>query len=204
AVAAAVLGDAEAVEYRPLTTTDRFTALQSGDIDVLIRNTTWTFSRDSELNGNFVHTTFYDGQGMMAAVDSGINTLEDLNGGTICVQTGTTTELNLADTMAALGIDYTPAVFDDPDGAYGAYAEGRCDAITADKSSLTGRRSTLPDPEAHQVLDVTMSKEPLGPMVRHGDDQWFDIVQWTVFTTFAGEEYGIESTNVDEVRSTTE
>ena len=204
AIAAAVFGDPEAVEYRPLTAADRFTALQSGDIDVLIRNTTWTLTRDSELNGNFVHTTFYDGQGMMVPVDSGFTTLEDLAGGTICVQTGTTTELNLADVMAARGIDYTPAVFDDPDGTYGAYAEGRCDAATSDKSQLVARKSTLPDPDANMIMDVTISKEPLGPMVRHGDDQWFDIVQWTVFTTFAGEEYDVSSTNVDDLRSTTE
>jgi general L-amino acid transport system substrate-binding protein len=204
AIAAAIFGDPTAVEYRPVTATERFTALQSGEIDVLIRNTTWTFTRDTELTGNFVATTFYDGQGMMAPEDSGITTLEDLEGGTICVQTGTTTELNLADVFAARGISYTPAVYEDADGTFGAYAEGRCDAVTTDKSGLVARRSALPDPENHVIMDVTMSKEPLGPMVRHGDDQWFDIVQWTVFATFAAEEYGVTSANVDDVRASTD
>jgi general L-amino acid transport system substrate-binding protein len=204
ALAAAIFGDPTKIEYRPVTASERFTALQSGEIDVLSRNTTWTLSRDSELNGNFVATTFYDGQGMMVPKDSGITTLEQLDGGTICVQTGTTTELNLADVFAARGINYTPAVFDDADGTFGAYAEGRCDAVTTDKSGLVSRRSALPDPENHVILDVTMSKEPLGPMVRHGDDQWFDIAQWTVFTLFAGEEYGIDSTNVDQIRDSSE
>lgn len=201
AIAAAIFGDANAVEYRPVTASERFTALQSGEIDVLSRNTTWTLTRDSELNGNFVATTFYDGQGMMVPEDSGITTLEELDGGTICVQTGTTTELNLADVFAARGIEYTPAVYDDADGTFGAYAEERCDGVTTDKSGLVSRRSALPDPANHIILDVTMSKEPLGPMVRHGDDQWFDIVQWTVFATFSAEEYGVSSGNVDDMRA---
>jgi len=204
ALAAAIFGDASKVEFRPVTASERFTALQSGEIDVLSRNTTWTLSRDTELTGNFVHTTFYDGQGMMVPVASGFTTLQDLDGGTICVQTGTTTELNLADVMSALGISYTPAVFEDADSTFGAYSEGRCDAVTTDKSGLVSRRSALADPAAHVILDVTMSKEPLGPMVRHGDDQWFDIAQWTVFTMFSAEEYGISSANVDEVKSSSE
>lgn len=204
ALAAAIFGDASLVEYRPVTATERFTALQSGEIDILIRNTTWTLTRDTELNGNFVATTFYDGQGMMVPSDSGITSLQDMDGGTVCVQTGTTTELNLADVMAALGVSYTPAVYEDADGTFGAYAEDRCDGVTTDKSGLVSRRSALADPENHVILDVTMSKEPLGPMVRHGDDQWFDIVQWTVFATFAAEEYGVTSANVDQVRSTTD
>lgn len=204
ALAAAIFGDPTAVEYRPVTATERFTALQSGEIDVLIRNTTWTLTRDTDLTGNFVATTFYDGQGMMVPEDTGFTTLDDLNGGTICVQTGTTTELNLADVMAARGLEYTPAVFEDADGTFGAYAENRCDAVTTDKSGLVSRRSALPDPDAHIIMDVTMSKEPLGPMVRHGDDQWFDIVQWTVFATMAAEEYGVSSDNVDDVRGSTE
>lgn len=203
ALAAAIFGDADAVEFRPVTAAERFTALQSGEIDVLSRNTTWSLVRDTELGGNFVHTTFYDGQGLMAPADSGIETLEDLNGGTICVQTGTTTELNLADVMAAAGVSYTPAVFEDADSTFAAYAEERCDAVTTDKSGLISRRTVLADPSAHVILDVTMSKEPLGPMVRHGDDQWFDIAQWTVFAMFAGEEFGVTSANVDSVRSST-
>jgi general L-amino acid transport system substrate-binding protein len=202
ALAAAIFGDATKVEYRPVTASVRFTALQSGEIDILSRNTTWTLVRDTELTGNFTATTFYDGQGMMVPVATGFTTLEDLDGGTICVQTGTTTELNLADVMAARGISYTPAVFEDADSTFAAYSEGRCDAVTTDKSGLVSRRSVLPVPEDHVIMDVTMSKEPLGPMVRHGDDQWFDIAQWTVFVLFAGEEFGITSANVDDVKST--
>ena len=201
ALAAAIFGDETKVEFRPVTAAERFTALQSGEIDILSRNTTWSLVRDTELGGNFVHTTFYDGQGMMAPADSGITTLADLEGGTICVQTGTTTELNLADVMAAEGVSYTPAVFEDADSTFAAYAEDRCDAVTTDKSGLISRRTVLADPSAHVILDVTMSKEPLGPMVRHGDDQWFDIAQWTVFALFAGEEFGITSANVDDVRA---
>jgi general L-amino acid transport system substrate-binding protein len=199
ALAAAIFGDASKVEFRPVTASERFTALQSGEIDILSRNTTWSLVRDTELGGNFVHTTFYDGQGMMVRTDSGITTLEGLDGGTICVQTGTTTELNLADVMASLGVTYTPAVFEDADSTFAAYAEERCDAVTTDKSGLISRRTVLADPAAHVILDVTMSKEPLGPMVRHGDDQWFDIAQWTVFALFSGEEFGITSANVDDV-----
>ncbi|MEP0804665.1 MAG: amino acid ABC transporter substrate-binding protein [Chloroflexota bacterium] len=201
ALAAAIFGDPSKVEFRPVTAAERFTALQSGEIDVLSRNTTWTLTRDTDNGGNFVHTTFYDGQGMMVPKDSGITTLQDLEGGTICVQTGTTTELNLADVMASLGVSYTPAVYEDADSTFAAYSEGRCDAVTTDKSGLVARRSVLPDPSAHVILDVTMSKEPLGPMVRHGDDQWFDIVQWTVFALISGEEFGITSANVDSVKA---
>lgn len=201
AVAAAIFGDDTKVEYRPVTAAERFTALQSGEIDILSRNTTWSLVRDTELANNFVHTTFYDGQGMMVPADSGLTSLEDLEGGTICVQTGTTTELNLADVMASLGVSYTPAVFEDADSTFAAYAEERCDAVTTDKSGLVARRAILPDPAAHTILDLTMSKEPLGPLVRHGDDQWFDIAQWTVFTLIAGEEFGVTSANVDDMRA---
>jgi general L-amino acid transport system substrate-binding protein len=138
---------------------------------------------------------------MMVAADSGFTALKDLDGGTICVQTGTTTELNLADVMAAEGIAYTPAVFEDSNATLAAYAEGRCDAITTDKSGLVSNRASLADPAAHVIMDVTMSKEPLGPMVRHGDDQWFDIVQWTAFALFTAEEYKITSANVDDIKA---
>lgn len=200
ALSAAIFGDANKVEFRPVTAAERFTALQSGEIDILSRNTTWSTVRDTELGGNFVHTTFYDGQGIMVRTDSGIKTLKDLDGGTICVQTGTTTELNLADKMAEAGVQYTPQVFDNADNTFAAYQEGRCDAVTTDKSGLVARRTLLPDPENHVILDVTLSKEPLGPMVRHGDDQWFDIAQWTVFAMFSAEEFGITSQNVDSVK----
>lgn len=204
ALAAAIFGDPTKVEFRPLTAAERFTALQSGEIDILSRNTTWTLSRDSELAGNFVHTTFYDGQGMMVPVASGYTTLEDLEGGSVCVQTGTTTELNLADVMAARGINYTPVVFEDADSTTAGYVEGRCDAMTTDKSGLISQLVKLPDPTAHVVMDETMSKEPLGPMVRHGDDQWFDIAQWTVFALFSAEEFGLTSANVDSMKASAE
>jgi len=205
ALAAAIFGDPAKVEFRPTTTQERFTVLQTGEIDVLSRNTTWSLVRDTELGLNFTAVTFYDGQGIMVPVDSGITTLQDLEGGTICVQKGTTTELNLADVMATEGISYTPAVFDDVNATYGAYAEGRCDAATSDKSQLSSvAKGLLPNPEEHVIMDVTLSKEPLGPVVRHGDDQWFDIVKWVIFATFAGEEYGVSSANVDDVRASTE
>jgi general L-amino acid transport system substrate-binding protein len=205
AVAAAVLGDANAVEFRPTTTQERFTVLQTGEIDVLMRNTTWTLSRDTDLGLNFTATTFYDGQGIMVPVDSGITTVEDLEGGTICVQTGTTTLQNLTDFMAVNGVNYEPAVFDDVNQTYGAYAEGRCDAATSDKSQLTSvARAVLPDPENHVILDLTLSKEPLGPAVRHGDDQWLDIVKWTIYATIAAEEYGVTSENVEDILGSTE
>lgn len=205
AIAAAVLGDPTLVEFRPTTTQERFTVLQTGEIDVLARNTTWSLVRDTELGLNFAGVTFYDGQGIMVPTDSGIASLADLEGGTICVQKGTTTELNLADVMATEGVSYTPAVFDDVNATYGAYGEGRCDAVTSDKSQLSSvAKGLLPDPDNHVILDITLSKEPLGPAVRHGDDQWFDIVQWTIFATIAGEEYGISSENIDEMRDSSE
>lgn len=202
AIAAAVFGDPNKVEFRATTTQERFTVLQTGEIDVLARNTTWSLIRDTELGLNFAVTTFYDGQGIMVTKDSGITTLADLEGGTICVQKGTTTELNLADVMATEGVSYTPAVFDDVNATYGAYAEGRCDAATSDKSQLSSvAKGLLPDPENHVIMDVTLSKEPLGPVVRHGDDQWFDIVKWVIYATIAAEEYGVDSTNVDDMRA---
>jgi len=205
ALAAAIFGDPSKVEFRPTTTQERFTVLQTGEIDVLMRNTTWSLVRDTELGLNFAGVTFYDGQGIMVPTDSGITSLADLEGGTICVQKGTTTELNLADVMATEGVAYTPAVFDDVNATYGAYGEGRCDAVTSDKSQLSSvAKGLLPDPDNHTILDLTLSKEPLGPAVRHGDDQWFDIVKWTINATIAGEEYGVTSANVDDLRGSAE
>ncbi|HEY9087024.1 MAG TPA: amino acid ABC transporter substrate-binding protein [Anaerolineaceae bacterium] len=198
AIAAAVFGDPNAVEFRATTTQERFTVLQTGEVDVLVRNTTWSLVRDTELGLNFTGTTFYDGQGIMVPSDSGITGLDGLEGGTICVQKGTTTELNLADVMATAGINYTPAVFDDVNATYGAYSEGRCDAVTSDKSQLSSvAKGLLSDPDAHVILDVTLSKEPLGPAVRHGDDQWFDIVRWVGFALIEAEEYNLSSENVE-------
>ena len=197
AVAAAVLGDATAIEIRPTSANERFPVLQSGEIDVLIRNTTWTLSRDTQLGADFQPTTFYDGQGMMVRAADGISSLEDLAGGTICVQSGTTTEKNLADVFRARGIDFEPVVFDDADRTREAYDAGQCDGFTTDKSGLVSQQILLADPAAHIILDETMSKEPLGPMTRHGDNNWGDIVMWTVNCTIQAEELGIDSTNVD-------
>ncbi|OGO21205.1 MAG: amino acid ABC transporter substrate-binding protein [Chloroflexi bacterium RBG_16_51_16] len=203
ALAAAVFGDATKVEFRPLTTQERFTALQTSEIDVLMRNTTWSLVRDTELGLNFTVTTFYDGQGIMVRAADGFDSLSDLEGGTVCVQKGTTTELNLADVMAVEGVTYTPATFDDVNATYGAYGEGRCDAVTSDKSQLSSvAKGALPDPDNHVIMDVTLSKEPLGPVVRHGDDQWLDIVKWTIYATIAGEEYGVDASNVDDQKAT--
>ncbi len=199
AVATAVLGDPEAVEFRSTTASERFTVLQSGEIDVLIRNTTWTISRDTSLGFNFAPTTFYDGQGMIVRKDSGIETFEDMQGATICVNAGTTTEKNLADVFRSRGIDYEPVVFVETLDVQNAYDEGRCDGWTTDKSGLIANSQLLSEPDAHQVLAETMSKEPLGPLVRHGDDNWFDIVKWTVNCTILAEDLGVDSSNVDDM-----
>lgn len=198
AIAAAVLGDSQAVQFRGLSAQERFTALQTGEIDVLIRNTTWTSNRDTALGFNFAPTTFYDGQGFMARKNANIAELDDLDGTTICVQSGTTTELNLADVMAANDIEYTPQIFNEQAQIIAAYEEGSCDAWTTDKSGLVSELTKLANPADHVILEATISKEPLGPAVRHGDDQWFDIVSWVVYVTFAAEEYGITSQNVDQ------
>ncbi len=204
AIAAAVLGDMNAVEYRPLSAQERFTAVQSGEVDVLIRNTTWTSSRDTTVGLNFAPTTFYDGQGFMVRKDSGIDSLADFEGRSICVQSGTTTELNLADVMGALDIQYTPVIFENADQLTSAYDDGACDGWTTDKSGLASRLITLRNPSEHKILEATISKEPLGPAVLHGDDQWFDVVKWVVFALFTAEEFGITSENVDQVAETTE
>lgn len=204
AFAAAVLGDANALEMIPADATQRFPLLQSGEGDVLSRNTTWTISRDTSLGFNFAPTTFYDGQGMMVRKDSGIESLEDMEGSTVCVQQGTTTEKNLADVMRALGVEYEPVVFQDSVDTRQAYDEGRCDGFTTDKSGLLAEQTQMKNPDEHVILEDTMSKEPLGPAVRHGDDQWYDIIKWVTYGTFAAEEYGITSANVKEMAETSE
>ena len=204
AVAAAVLGDPEAVEYVPLTAQQRFTALQSGEIDVLIRNTTFTSSRDGGEGATFLHTTFYDGQGMMVRSDSGFTALEDLANTAICVLSGTTTELNLATRFA--DIPYEPLTFEDNEVLQAAFVAGQCDGWTSDKSQLAGVRSAFPDaeggPDAVVILDETFSKEPLGPAVRDGDSQWAQVIDWVVFATILAEELGIESGNIDSFADT--
>ena len=203
AVAAGVLGDADAVEYRPLTAEQRFTALQGREIDVLIRNTTWTSSRDGSEGATFLTTTFYDGQGMMVRADSQHQDLEDMEGTTICVLSGTTTELNLETQFRARQIQYTPLSFEDVDTIQQAFVQGRCDGWTSDKSQLAGIRANWPEgqggPDALRILEVTMSKEPLGPVVRDGDSTWAAAVNWIVIATIQAEEFGITSENVEQM-----
>lgn len=196
AIAAAVLGDGGAVEYVPLSAGQRQTAIQTGEVDVLIRNTTWTLTRDTDWGADYVATTFYDGQGFMVRKALGVNKLEDLAGASICVTKGTTTELNLTDAMRARNIPFTPVVFEETDTVYNSYEQGRCDAVTSDKSQLASRRVVFANPDEHVILDATISKEPLGPLTRHGDNQWNDIVSWVVQATFFAEEKGITSKNV--------
>ena len=199
ALAAAIFNDVNAVEFRPLTAAERFTALQTNEIDVLIRNTTWTISRDVELGTDFGPTTFYDGQGMMVPKDSGITSLEDMAGATICVLAGTTTELNLSDAFSSRGLSYEPLVFATGDETRVAYDEGRCDGLTSYKSQLAGLRTGLSNPAEHVILPVTMSKEPLGPVWAQGDQQWGDVVRWVVNAIIIAEEKGITSANVDQI-----
>lgn len=200
AVAAAVLGDANAVEYRYASGNDRFILVKSGEIDVLFRNTTWTTTRDSaEVGMEFMPVNFYDGQGMMVRRDSGIASLDDMDGATVCVQSGTTTELNLADVFRARGLDFTPVVFEDNDKTSAAYDEGRCDGYTTDKSGLVATRTKLQDPTEHVILDETMSKEPLAGAVFQGDPVWADAVRWVVFGLIQAEESGVTSQNLDEM-----
>jgi general L-amino acid transport system substrate-binding protein len=202
AVAAAVLGDAEAVEYRALTAQDRFTAVQTGEVDVLFRNSTWTLTRDSsEVGMEFMPVNFYDGQGMMVRADAGVASLEDMDGATVCVQSGTTTELNLADAFRAIDTDFEPVVFETADETRDAYDQGRCDGVTTDKSQLVSYLTQLANPDEHVVLDVTMSKEPLAGAVAQGDPQWADAVRWTVFGVVNAEELGVTSTNVQDMLS---
>ncbi|MBL6979571.1 MAG: amino acid ABC transporter substrate-binding protein [Anaerolineales bacterium] len=199
AVAAAVLGDAEAVGFRSSNASERFPILQSGEIDVLIRNTTWTISRDTSLGFNFAPTTYYDGQGMLVRKASGFETLEDMDGGTVCVNAGTTTEKNLADVFRGLDIEYEAVVFAETNDVRQAYDDGRCDGWTTDKSGLIANSALLAVPEDHIILEATMSKEPLGPLVRHGDDNWFDIVKWTVNCTILAEDLGVTAANADDM-----
>lgn len=197
AVAAALFDDPEAVEYRRLDSTERFEALKGGEVDMLSRNTTWTTSRDTSVGMEFAPTTFFDGQGMMVRADSDIATLEDMAGLSICVETGTTTELNLTDQFRQRGVEFEPVVFQDADAGYAAYDEGRCEGFTSDKSQLIARRSTLSEPEAHVLLDVTMSKEPLGPVTINNDSAWFDTVKWITYGLIQAEEFGLTSDTVE-------
>jgi len=204
ALAIAVLGDAEAVEYTPLDAAQRFTSLQANEIDVLIRNTTWTASRDGAEGSTFLTTTFYDGQGMMVRAEDGFSAVEDMADTAVCVLTGTTTELNLATRFG--DIPFTPLTFEDNETLQAAFIAGQCDGWTSDKSQLAGVRSVFPEaeggPESLVILDETFSKEPLGPVVLDGDSQWAQIVDWVVISTILAEELGIDSTNVDSFADT--
>lgn len=197
AVAAALLGDATKVKYTPLNAKERFTALQSGEIDVLSRNTTWTSSRDSALGLNFAGVNYYDGQGFMAKKELGVSSAKELDGASVCVQAGTTTELNLADYFRANNLKYTPVVFENNDEVNKAYEAGRCDVLTTDQSGLYATRVKLANPDDHVILPEVISKEPLGPAVRQGDDEWNDIVRWTLFAMIQAEEFGLTAENVD-------
>jgi len=199
ALAAAVFGDPNAVEYRPLTASERLPALQTGEIDVLLRNTTWTLTRDAENDLNWGGVNFYDGQGMMVRKDSGFKTLEDMAGSTVCCTTGTTTEMNLADAFRMRSVEYAPLLFESTQDTNTAYEEGRCDGETSDKSQLASLRGAMADPDEHVILDVTMSKEPLGPLTAHGADEWNDVVRWVLWGILQAEESGVTSANVDQM-----
>ena len=201
AVAAAVFGDASKVEYVPLTTKVRFTVLQSGEVDMLSRNTTWTLQRDVELGLEFVGVNYYDGQGFMVPASLGVNSATELDGASVCIQVGTTTEMNLADYFSANGMSYEAVPVETNSEADAAYTAGRCDVYTTDASGLYASRAGYPDPSAHVVLPEIVSKEPLGPSVRHGDSAWADIVRWSLNAMIIGEEKGITSANVDEMKN---
>lgn len=202
AIAAAVFGDATKVKYTPTTAQSRFTALQSGEVDVLARNTTWTISRDTALGFNFRTVNYYDGQGFMVTKGLNVKSALELSGAAVCVQSGTTTELNLADYFKANNLEYKPVVFEKLEEVNAAYQAGRCDVYTTDQSGLYSLRLTLTNPDDHVILPEIISKEPLGPAVRQGDDQWFDIVSWTHYALVTAEEFGITQANVDEIKST--
>ena len=199
AVAAAIFGDADAVRYISLNAVERFTALQSGEVDLLSRNTTWTTTRDTTLGVNFTGVTFYDGIGFMINRELGVDSVYGLDGAAICVQSGTTTELNVADFFRANDMQFDPIVFDTSEQTVGGYEAGRCDVLTSDTSQLAALRIQLAEPEQAVILPEIISKEPLGPAVRQGDDLWFNIVKWSLFAMLNAEEMGITSENVDEM-----
>jgi general L-amino acid transport system substrate-binding protein len=201
ALAAAVLGDASKVKYVPLNAQQRFTALQSGEVDILSRNTTWTLTRDASLGANFVGTIYYDGQGFMVKKELKVASAKELNGATVCVQSGTTTEKNLTDFARANKLDIKPLVFEKNEAATGAYHSGRCEAYTTDASGLAAERTMAKNPDDHLILPEIISKEPLGPLVRRGDDEFFAIAKWVLNALIEGEEYGLTQANLDEKKT---
>ena len=202
AIATAILGDATKVKWVPLTAAQRFTALQSGEIDILSRNTTWTLTRDASLGVNFVGTVYYDGQGFIVPVKSKVKSAKQLKGATVCVQSGTTTEKNMTDYSRANKLDLKPVVFEKIEAATGAYFSGRCVAFTTDASGLASiRNKEAKEPKDHVILPELISKEPLGPAVRRGDDEFFAIAKWVLFGLIEAEEYGITQANVDQMKT---
>jgi general L-amino acid transport system substrate-binding protein len=189
------------VKFTPLNAKERFTALQSGEIDMLSRNTTWTYTRDTSLGLNFAGVNYYDGQGFLVTSSLGVKSALELDGASFCIQAGTTTELNLADYFRANKMAYTPITFDTSDQTIKAFEAGRCDALTSDQSQLYALRIKLQDPKGAVVLPEVISKEPLGPVVRQGDDEWFNVVKWTLFAMINAEELGVNSANVDEMKA---
>ena len=204
AVAAAVFGDASKVKYTPLNAKERFTALQSGEIDVLSRNTTWTLTRDGSLGINFTGVNYYDGQGFMVKKSLGLKSAKELNGASICVQSGTTTELNMADYFRSHNMSFKPVTYDTSDATAKAFDAGRCDALTSDQSQLYALRILLKNPDGAEVLPEVISKEPLGPSVRQGDEDWFNVVKWSLFAMVDAEDLGINSKNIDDVKKNTD
>ena len=199
AVAAAVFGDADKVKYTPLSAKERFTALSSGEVDILSRNTTWTMTRDTQLGLNFAGVNYYDGQGLMVPSSLGVTSAKELDGASICTNTGTTTELNVTDFFRANKMSFELVAFEKADEVVQAYDSGRCDVYTTDRSGLAAQRLKLADPAAHVVLPETISKEPLGPVVRQGDDIWFNVVRWTLNCMINAEEAGVDSSNVGDM-----
>ena len=200
-VAAAVLGDASKVTYRPLTAKERFEALKSGEVDILSRNTTWTHTRDTSLGLNFAGVNYYDGQGFMVSKKLGVKSALELDGASACIQAGTTTELNMADYFRANGMKYTAVTYDTSDQTRAGFESGRCDVLTSDQSQLYSIRIGLKDPASAMVLPEVISKEPLGPVVRQGDDGWFNIVRWTMNALIEAEFLGVNSTNVEQAKA---
>ena len=200
-VAAAVFNDPEAVRFTALTAKERFTALQSGEVDLLSRNTTWTMGRDTALGLKFAGVTYYDGQGFMVKKELGVSSAKELEGASVCTQTGTTTELNLADYFRANEMTYEVVAFEGSDETLQAYEAGRCDVFTTDASGLYAERLKFANPDDHIILPEIISKEPLGPVVRQGDDQWFNVVKWTYYALLVAEELGVTQANVDEMKT---
>ncbi|MBK1624853.1 amino acid ABC transporter substrate-binding protein [Afifella marina] len=201
AIAAAIFGNADAAKFTPLSAKERFTALQSGEVDVLTRNTTWTMSRDTDLGLNFTGVNYYDGQGFMVPKDLGVSSALELSGASVCTNTGTTTELNVADYFRSHDMDYEVVAFEKADEVVAAYDAGRCDVYTTDQSGLYAQKLKLTNPDDHVILPEIISKEPLGPAVRQGDDQWFNVVKWTLFALINAEELGVTQDNVDEMKN---